>query len=362
MSYAAVRSCLRKYLFVLQVSLLASFAAALPSLAIDTDRDSKQRDLLTAQEARIYMVELINRDRCSQGLGPVVLDGTANDVAQKHSDEMAQWSYVSHWDLKGRKPDERYSEAGGRGAVFENVYTNHKNPYMGYGSAVCASRLLPRREIEQAEEWFFNQQAPFDRHRRNILDPYHNQVGVGISMAFDRRWGMRITVAQEFVRTAAQVAQSPAQLSPGERKRISGRLKTGTSLAAIQICREGLPLPMTPNQLNSTGPYYLPPYTVASYLPSTPGYQTPLTVSKTRANEEFSMDLASERQWAEGLYYILVWVRDPSSQQPYIGSTQTVRVAADGNRSINVAQAPVARQPAALVLSRAPFSPSAQLD
>src|SRR5262249_29221578 len=302
------------------------------------------------------------RDRSSQGLAPVVLDFTASDVAQKHSDEMAEWSYVSHWDLKGRKPDERYSEAGGRGAVFENDYTNNKNPYMGHGSAVSASRLLPRREIEQAEEWFFNQQAPYDRHRRNILDPHHTQVGIGISLAFDRRWGMRMTVAQEFVNTTAEVSQSPLQLAPGESRRINGRIRMGSSLAAIQICREGLPFPMTPNQLNSTGPYYLPPYTVASYLPSAPGYQTPVTVSKTRANEEFSMDLTADRRWADGLYYILVWVRDPSSQQPYIGSTRTVRVAPDADRPIDVAQAPVHRQTSTLVVSRAPSSASSLFD
>src|SRR5262249_47391178 len=149
---------------------------------------------------------------------------------------------------------------------------------------------------------------------------------------FDRRWGMRITVAQEFVHTGAEVSQSPLQLAPGESKRINGRIRPGSSLAAIQICREGLPFPMSPNQLNSTGPYSLPPYTVASYVPSTPGYQSPLAVSKARANEEFSMDLAADRTWGEGLYYILVWVRDPSNQQPYIGSAQTVRVTSGASR------------------------------
>ncbi len=359
---AAVSVCIQKRYLALVLWSFAALVAELPSLAGDNATMFWGREWLTLGEARTYMVELINRDRARQGLPPLALDAIACSAAQRHSDEMARWSYVSHRDLKGRKPDERYCEAGGCGAVFENVYTNHKNPYMGYGSTLCASRLLPRREIEQAEAWFFNQQAPFDRHRRNILDPHHSQVGIGISMAADRRWGMRITVAQEFVRSAVEIAQSPAQLDPGRKGRISGRLQPGKSLAAIQICREGLPFPMTPNQLNATGSYDLPGYTVGSYVPSTPGYHSPLTVSKTRASEEFSMELAADRRWAHGLYYILVWVRDPSSQLPYIGSTRTVRVTSDSDGSVDLARGPVERQVTTVLLSRPASVPSPKLD
>ncbi|HEY9871338.1 MAG TPA: CAP domain-containing protein [Candidatus Obscuribacterales bacterium] len=288
---------------------------------------SNDSDLLSLDEARQYMLSLINRDRASQGVAPVTLDEAASRAAQQHSDEMAGWGYVSHWDRQGRKPDQRYSEAGGSGAVFENVYTNHDIPFLGYRSRLAERQLFPRREIEKAQAWFFEQEAPRDGHRRNVLDPNHNKVGIGLSLAVDKNFGSRITVCQEFVNEFVTLAESPDELAPGKQSRVAGRLDSNLALHAVQICREGEPRPMTPYDLKKTSSYSLPSQAVAICYPAPYCSPLPVNLVKTSAGEEFCLVLNPDDKWQDGLYYIMVWVRKPGSKAAFLGSTKTVRFA-----------------------------------
>jgi uncharacterized protein YkwD len=305
------------------MTLLVVAQAACAS-AVTLERST---DCLTIEQARRYMVELINRDRASAGLPSVALDDTATEVAQIHSNEMAQWSYLSHWDLRGRKPDQRFSELGGQGAVFENVYTDHTNPFLGEKVPLGPQLLVTRGELEQAEAWLFNQRPPNDRHRRNILDPHHKLVGIGLSVAFDRVLGRRLTLAQEFVRAPGEFAGLPSDLSGAQEVKFTGRLREGFTLRGIQVLREELPVDMHPHQLNRTGCYYLPGCTVAMFRRGDAAPDAPLEVSRRHRQEEFSLSLKPGQSWKEGLYYVIVWVTGPGTGEPFIGSTQTTRFA-----------------------------------
>jgi len=259
-------------------------------------------------------------------VAPVTLDPVASRAAQQHSDEMAQYGYVSHWDLQGRKPDQRYNEFGGRGAVFENVFTNHDQPYASYRAPLAARQLFSRRDIEQAEGWFFNQTPPRDRHRQNVLDPNHKLVGVGVSLSVHRTLGTRVTVSQEFVHSPGDLSAWSTDLIPGQVQKLTGKLSPAVSLTGLQLCREPLPKPLTTAQLKATGEYGLASETVTCYTPDAAG--GPLETKKTPEGDEFSFSLNSQKCWPDGLYYLLVWVRDPANPSPYIGSTRTVRISA----------------------------------
>lgn len=316
-SRAAWPSFVKKFVVLLALAVMLVPAGAGQSLAAE-------KGALTLEQARAYMLSLINRDRALAGLGPLRLDATACDAAQAHSDDMARWGYISHWDLAGRKPDQRYSESGGTGAVFENVYTNHNNPYRGRASELVSDGLFPAGEIEKAESWFYNQLPGQDGHRRNILDPHHGAVGIGLSMARDGVFGQRITVAQEFVHDAGRITSLPAEAAPGSVARIAGRLARGVSLHAIQIKREDLPRPMDHAALKQTGAYHLPVSTLANLFPQPAPSPAPVSVARTDSGEDFSLTLKDA--FSEGLYYIVVWAK-AGDGQPFIASTRTVRVA-----------------------------------
>src|SRR5437762_399491 len=77
--------------------------------------------VLSLDEARGYLLELINKDRAALGKSPVMLDAAATTMGQKQAELMVSVAAMSHADLEGRLPIQRYTEAGGVDRVRENV-------------------------------------------------------------------------------------------------------------------------------------------------------------------------------------------------------------------------------------------------
>lgn len=279
-------------------------------------------DTMDLNAARQYMVSLINRDRAQFGLKPVELDETATTAGQLHSNEMALEKYLSHWDLKGRKPDQRYTEVGGHGAVSENAlitqYFRDSETYR-----LAEQQSFSRRELERMESLFFNETAPNDGHRKNILNPDHNKVGIGLTMVVP---GNRIACTQEFVNQYGTFSQVPENHKRGGILSFSGKLPSGVSLFAVELRREEAPAPMTQQALNQTHSYSPPSENVTRFYP--PPYISPpgLQLTKTNDGQAFVLDIKSQESWQPGLYYVMVWVKTDDSNQPIVTSSQTVAI------------------------------------
>lgn len=101
--------------------------------------------------------ELTNRDRIALGLPPLKWNDALAAAAQRHAERMAGESYLSHQYPGEEDVGRRAARAGAHfQAVAENIAT-------GPGAAAIES------------EWMHS--AP---HRRNILDPQMNAIGVGV--------------------------------------------------------------------------------------------------------------------------------------------------------------------------------------
>src|SRR5258708_38533402 len=70
---------------------------------------------------RLKAVEKINADRAQYQLPPVQLDELASRVGDAHCKESVERGVTSHWSLDGRTPYMRYSWAGGRDGLAENL-------------------------------------------------------------------------------------------------------------------------------------------------------------------------------------------------------------------------------------------------
>ena len=121
------------------------------------------------------MLELINDERVSVGLNPVVLGD--NVAAQLHAEAALENCFSSHWGIDGLKPYMRYSLAGGYQPNAENVSgldycIKATDGYRANGSA--------EQEIRQAMVGLMDSPG----HRDNILRPWHKKVNVGL--AWDR--------------------------------------------------------------------------------------------------------------------------------------------------------------------------------
>jgi len=74
----------------------------------------------------------VGRDCCARG--------------QRHSDEMAQFGYMSHWNMDGYGPEYRYSRAGGVDKAQENVYRLVYQWEDGRGAPIETGRKSSRRQ------------------------------------------------------------------------------------------------------------------------------------------------------------------------------------------------------------------------
>jgi uncharacterized protein YkwD len=147
-------------------------AAGQPSSAFATDAEQE-------------ILRLVNRERQSRGLAPMVSDERLQQAARLHSQRMAAANEIGH-QLAGESELERRLRAARFDTSGENV-------------AVAA-------DAERAHTALMH--SP--HHRDNILDREYNSVGIGVV-----RTGLEVFVTQDFARVLpeASVEQVEEQVS-----------------------------------------------------------------------------------------------------------------------------------------------------
>lgn len=276
---------------------------------------------LSLVDARHYLLGLINFDRASKGLKPVKLDPAAAEAGQKHAEEMAAQGYLSHWNLEGKPPDQRYTEAAGVHHVSENVFLTYR--YAGARPERMELDPQPtftRLELEEIEEAYYNERPPDDGHRRNILNPNHTHVGIGLARARDGDRAETIANAQEFVDRYIEPDPIPREARPGQRITVSGRAPEGIEIRTISLSRSALPKMLTKDELSLTRSYKTTrPFRVITRGATTDDHLISLPGGRFQANATL------DDQQREGLYYITVWARQ-GNEPPFVVSQRTVIV------------------------------------
>jgi uncharacterized protein YkwD len=265
-------------------------------------------------EARKYFIRLVNRDREREGLEPVVSDTTAQKAAQEHADDMGGHGFTAHYGTDGSVPETRYSAAGGTDIAFENAacFFDNAERKLDKGALFWAT------ELERIESAFIDEKPPHDGHRKNILNPWHNRVGIGLAQP------VGITVpcaAQEFVDHYGKYEPLAASLSVGTKVHVAGEVTSPASFGAVAVARIDLLKPRQAASLNGTGSYQLPaPY--ATYLPK--GFVTPIEVRVD--GNRFSVDVPLDDRGKPVVYEVSVWGLVPESSDLVTLSLRTVVV------------------------------------
>ena len=217
-------------------------------------------------ELKELMVQLTNEHRATAGVPSVRLG--FNTAAQLHAEAALQGCYSSHWDQWGLKPNHRYTLTGGTGADAEN----------GSGLDYCIKPSqnytpiegMEREVIEAVQGWMAS-----PGHRRNLLDPAHTILNVGI--AHDQ---FNVILVQHFSSDYVNYTTKPG-IDPGGVLLLEGEvsgatLSIGDSVNAV-ITYDPPPKPLTRGQLAYT--YSLCNSTTVAYVvePLLPGwsYSTP---------------------------------------------------------------------------------------
>ncbi len=303
--------------------ILTSLALTMLPITVDA-RVSGEKPSLTVDEARLYLLKLINNDRKANGQRSVELDPIATTAGQQHSDDMAENGYLSHWDLSGKKPDQRYTLAGGRATVAENAYilSYTDSPQR---QTLSQPQLFSPEELDRAEHAFMNEVPPNDGHRKNILDSNHTAVGIGISISGDEN-NRRMALAQEFVDNYGTFSLLPQKIKAGESFSVAGKLDPGINLYSIDLRWEPPPRPMTVKQLKDTYSYGAPEERVMTFWPAR-GRRGGIAVTQTQDGVEFTNQVfADPGFWKPGLYYVFVWATRDGDQRPFVVSRRTIEM------------------------------------
>lgn len=262
----------------------------------------KRSSALSLRDARSHMVTLINRDRATLGLPPVVLDeGAGTLAAQEHANDMARLAYLGHWGSDGSVPEERHTRHGGADMILENAlcYTDEAPRTLDPSATFDAAYL------EKAEGLFFNEVPPNDGHRKNILKRYHTRVGIGIAQPVATPTELPVAcIVQEFLDGYGAYAPIPKKAAVGSMLHVEGSLSKGAQVGGVGVARIVEPSPLTPSELNRRRAYPVPkPYQM--YWPK--GYVTPIPLRV--AGDRFSIDIPLSDKGQPGLYEISVWAK-----------------------------------------------------
>jgi uncharacterized protein YkwD len=261
---------------------------------------------LGLEEAREYMLALVNADRAGEGLGPVEFDDIATRAGQRHAEDMAKTGYRAHWGSDGSVPEQRYTEAGGDQLVQENVTCF----FDGEKRQLEPNPKFTAQEIEAAERVYMDEKPPNDGHRKNILVPTHNRLGIGLAKA---KGLAQVCVAQEFVDAYGDYEALPKTGRAGQRITVAGRVEAPAQFGGVGIAQGPVPVELYASDLNSTSTYAMPtPY--ATYFPK--GFVTPREV-KVEKNGRFTIELALDR--GAGRYAVSVWGRFPETSGKELG-------------------------------------------
>ncbi|MBK8216541.1 MAG: CAP domain-containing protein [Myxococcales bacterium] len=278
------------------------------------------RGKLRLREARLKMLALVNRDRATQGLGPLALDeGPAQRAGQRHAEDMAKNGFLGHYGTDGSVPEQRHTEAGGSDMVLENASCMDDLKRR----ELDPDPLVDEADIERAEHMFFDEVPPHDGHRKNILKPQHTRVGIGIALPRPLPGEIAVPcITHEMVDGYGTYGALPAKATVGATLRVEGALSGPAQLGGVGISRVDMPKPLPPAEANKRRSYTVPsPY--ETYWPK--GFVTKIPVEVTPTG--FRIDVPLSDAGKPGLYSVAIFGKLPGQSSYGMLSLRTITVA-----------------------------------
>ncbi|HET7542764.1 MAG TPA: CAP domain-containing protein [Polyangiaceae bacterium] len=256
---------------------------------------------MNLEQARRYMLELVNRDRAEHGLGPVAMDDVANRAGQRHAEDMARVGYTAHWGSDGSVPEQRYSEAGGSDFVQENAGCLAD----GKSRKLEVAPHFEAAELERVERSFMDEVPPHDGHRRNILKASHTGFGVGVA----KPSGLGIAcLSQEFVDDYGDYGALPKTARAGDAIVIAGDVKGAVTFGGVGIGRIDAAAPLSALYLNTTSTYAVP---TPSELYFPKGFVTKKPVEVN--GKHFRIEVPLGKRGQAGRFEVSIWGKFPGA-------------------------------------------------
>jgi uncharacterized protein YkwD len=244
---------------------------------------------------KLNQLAVINKNRKKYKAAPVGLDIFASRVANRMCREAAENKYVSHWNLAGEKPYQRYAFAGGYDHISENASGEWTTG--NYDNSLTEISAM----MESAHGSFMSERSPNDGHKKNIIEKTHNYVGLGVYLTADQ-----FRYYEEFIDRYFEFENIPSVLRINEKSIITVKTDGTVFPYYLLIYREKIPVPMKVAQLEKTGSY--PDFTNDVYL-EIPAWD----LAKLKNGSTYRIPLKFSK---EGSYYIHIYIDKKEIKNP----------------------------------------------
>jgi uncharacterized protein YkwD len=117
----------------------------------------------------------VNDRRRANGLDPIPKDDLLREIARSHSQEMGQQGYFAHESPSGEIYEDRYDQFGYNCQVSTGdgrYATGGENIWVMTASSAPSAEVVASNAVEG---WMAS-----DEHRRNIMRPYWDDMGIGV--------------------------------------------------------------------------------------------------------------------------------------------------------------------------------------
>lgn len=144
---------------------------------------------LDKEEVEKLVHQKINEERKQKDLPKLDYSVKLEDIAYKHSKDMAKNNYFAHTSPSGQTMSERYEQANyicsiDTGSVIQQGAENIAQTWYQEPISSRNGTVLHESE-EEVAEGLVTQWMNSPGHRKNILKPYWNNEGIGIYVTED---------------------------------------------------------------------------------------------------------------------------------------------------------------------------------
>lgn len=143
-----------------------------PLLTIARDGSGNENIVREIEEKVHYYT---NQERIAAGLPTLPKNVQLQEIARKHSEDMAKNNYFSHTNLQGQSPSDRALAAGYISSTFgENLFLMPAGNVIGIG-------YVNKYDVDQIAREVVNGWMESSGHRQNILYSHYTQMGIGVA-------------------------------------------------------------------------------------------------------------------------------------------------------------------------------------
>lgn len=255
-------------------------------------RLSEYKDSDEMLKIKLEQLNYINQSREKHNAPPVKLDILACRVANKQSKEAAENKFNGHWNLRGEKPYHRWAVAGGIDHIGENAAS------MWFSGNHDKSLDNQLKLMKKSHDEFMAEIPPNDGHKKQVIDPIHNYVGIGCYIT-----DHEFRYYEEYIdRYIEFINIEPDKNNPDGNILLVKPISDKHFVYAVIVYYEPIPSPLTIEQVNAKGAY--PDYTEETILSIWPwdlkqdketgNYRIPFSFKK-RGSYYFNIYLSEEK-------------------------------------------------------------------